>query len=405
MKKPYYSLIPSGYRYYTIYSILPTDGTKDLYFYRQTGSSRVAEDGLIESTYGVPTIDWLNSDCPVLKCEIQSTNYQVYSEDFTAFTWAKSYTTVIGNDTISPKGTETADKLIPNTADIFHHAQAVTSSGGNAYNFQTYSVFVKKAGYSQVELVFADGSAPYTTYAQVKFDLDTLQTFGTTIGDFNYQDYGNGWYRLAISGVPVNYNSNILRVAVFKNESQTFLGNGIDGLYLWGAQYEPFHPEATSYIPTTSGVSTRTTDLISPEYLDLNPTDGAMFLDIKPTKARYISYLQLTGGVYDRVSFRFNSNNTVEISIGNAPAPPFFIYTYSHNNERFKVAINWNDGNVKLFINGIKIRDENPNQTTSSLQFLKFELSNNYNFNGDIHQVSIYKESLNDAELNKLTEL
>jgi hypothetical protein len=405
MKKPYYSLIPSGYRYYTIYSILPTDGSKDLYFYRQSGSSRVAEDGLIESTYGVPTMDWLNSDCPVLKCEAASTNYQLYSEDFTAFTWAKSYTTVIGNDAISPKGTEEADKLIPNTTNIFHHAQAVTGSGGNAYNIQTYSLFVKKAGYSQVQLIFADNTAPYTPYAQVKFDLDTLQTLGTTIGNFDYQDYGNGWYRLAISGVPGNYTSNILRVAVLENGSETFLGNGIDGLYIWGAQYEPTQPTATSYIPTSSGISTRTTDLISPEYLDLNPIRGAMFLDIKPKYGRDVSYLQLTGGYADRISFRFNTNNTVEISIGNAPAPPFFLYTYSHNNDRFKVAINWDEGNVKLFINGVKVRDENPNQSNNSLEFLKFELSNNANFNGDIHQVSIYKESLNDAELTKLTEL
>lgn len=405
MKKPYYSLIPSGYRSNKIYSILPVDGSGDISFYRGTGSSRVNENGLIESTYGVPTIDWLNSDCPFLKCETQSTNNQSNSEDFTQSTWAKSNATVIGNDAISPKGAERADKLIPNTANTFHHVQAVTSSFGNAYNPQTYSVFVKKAGYSEVELLFADGSAPYTTYARVGFNLDTLQFVGTTIGSFDYQDYGNGWYRLAITGTPTNYNSNILRVAVFNYGSQIFEGNGIDGLYIWGAQYEATQPKATSFIPTTTGTSTRATDTLSPVNLDFNPVRGTFFLDVKANDVRNQSYIQLTGGLYDRVNFRFRPNNLVEITVGNAPAPPFFSYTYSHNNERFRVALIWNEGNYSLFINGTMVSTQYPAQRNSALETLRFDNSGSYNFDGNIYQISVYKENLTNDELTKLTEL
>ena len=52
---------------------------------------------------------------------------------------------------------------------------------------------------------------PEVTIAQVKFDLDTLETFGTTIGTaFEYQDYGNGWYRLQI-------NASVSLGAAFRN--------------------------------------------------------------------------------------------------------------------------------------------------------------------------------------------
>ena len=63
MKKPYFALVPSGYKFSKIYSILPVDGSGDLTFARTSESTRVAENGLIQSTAsGLPTMDWLNSD-------------------------------------------------------------------------------------------------------------------------------------------------------------------------------------------------------------------------------------------------------------------------------------------------------------------------------------------------------
>lgn len=82
----------------------------------------------------------------------------------------------------------------------------------------------------------------------------------------------------------------------------------------------------------------------------------------------------------------------------------FFSHTYSHNNERFRVAIRWNNGNYSLFINGTKVRDEDPNQRNNALESLRFE-NNTAHFDGNIYQISVYKEYLSDNELTKLTEL
>ena len=405
MKKPYFALVPSGYKSSKIYSILPVDGSGDLTFARTSESTRVAENGLIQSTAsGLPTMDWLNSDCPSFKMENLSTNYQFNSQDFRASNWVASNVDVTGNITADPKGIENADELIPNTTNTFHHIQDVTT-GFNQGALITYSLFVKKAGFSQVELLLADGAAPFGTFGQVKFDLDTLQTFGTTIGSFKYQDYGNGWYRLAITGNALSNNGAIVRAAAFKLESQTFAGNGVDGLSIWGAQVEA-NPVASSYIYTTSGSVTRSTDVVSPKTLGINKVKGTVFLDLKASDVGYQSFIKLIGGPYNRIDFVFDSSKRLNISIGNGPAPPFYSYQYVHNQERFRFAVRWNNGTYSVFINGVNVGNFTTSSVFTSLNQLAFNQGSGLlNFVGDVYEVGIYTENLTDAEIIKLTTI
>lgn len=405
MKKPYFALVPSGYKSSKIYSILPVDGSGDLTFARTSESTRVAENGLIQSTAsGLPTMDWLNSDCPSFKMENLSTNYQFNSQDFRASNWVASNVDVTGNITADPKGIENADELIPNTTNTFHHIQDVTT-GFNQGALITYSLFVKKAGFSQVELLLADGAAPFGTFGQVKFDLDTLQTFGTTIGSFKYQDYGNGWYRLAITGNALSNNGAIVRAAAFKLESQTFAGNGVDGLFVWGAQVEA-NPVASSYIYTTSGSVTRSTDVVNPKTLGINKVKGTVFLDLKASDVGYQSFIKLIGGPYNRIDFVFDSSKRLNISIGNGPAPPFYSYQYVHNQERFRFAVRWNNGTYSVFINGVNVGNFTTSSVFTSLNQLAFNQGSGLlNFVGDVYEVGIYTENLTDAEIIKLTTI
>lgn len=407
MKKPYFALIPSGYKFSKIYSILPVDGSGDLTFARTSESTRVAENGLIQSTAsGLPTMDWLNSDCPSFKMENLSTNYQFNSQDFRASNWVASNVDITGNITADPKGVENADELIPNTTNTFHHVQSVTSGMSN-YQPTTYSIFVKKAGLSQVELLFSNSVSPFNVYGQVKFDLDTLQTFGTTIGDFEYQDYGNGWYRLAITGITTSSNPAIVRAAAFKLESQTFTGNDVDGLFVWGAQVE-INPIASSYVYTANGSSTRSQDTVVPKNLAIDPTKGTFFLDLKADDVRSSSFIKLTGTNSNRIDFSFNSSEQLNIYIGNAPAPSFLNYLYTHNSERFKVAVRWAEfGVYSIFINGVKVYNSSANQLLSSLNTLSFNFSTqgSFDFSGEIHNAQIYTENLTDTEIIKLTTI
>tara|TARA_R110000796_G_scaffold209436_2_gene325757 strand:+ start:171 stop:1391 length:1221 start_codon:yes stop_codon:yes gene_type:complete len=404
MKKPYFALVPSGYKPYKIYSILPVDGSGDLLFYRSGGSSRVAENGLIESIFNYPTMDWLNSDCPSFKMENSSINYQFNSQDFRASNWIASNIDITGDLTVDPKGLERADKIIPNTTNTFHHIQD-TTSGVRQNRLATYSLFVKKAGLSEVELLLADGGSPFTTWGQVKFDLDTLETFGTTIGEFSYQDYGNGWFRLAITTAVLERNGLIVRAAASKLRSQTFAGNGVDGLYIWGAQVEE-KSFASSYIYTTTTALSRTVDTVAPKNLSLDHTKGTFFLDLKADSEVVLNYINIKGGIYDYISFRFNSSEELDIAIGNAPAPPFFGFIYNHNSERFKIALRWGDfGVYSIFINGVKVYESSTNQFLGSLNELSFNNGSqgSNDFGGEIYNAQIYTENLTDEEIIKLT--
>ena len=106
---------PNGYKEGTLYSIKPTSGAGDMTVVRATTATRVNSAGLIEL---VPY------------------NLLTYSEQFDNAAWTKSGVTVTANTTISPDGTQNADKLTINNDD---------SSG--KVKWQTNQVMVKKGLY------------------------------------------------------------------------------------------------------------------------------------------------------------------------------------------------------------------------------------------------------------------
>ncbi len=399
------ALIPSGYKSGKVYSILPVDGSGDFNFYRATESSRVAENGLIESIYGIPTIDWLNSSCPNLLLEPQSTNLQLHSEDFNQGNWSKANSSVVSNDTVSPKGVESADKLIPNTTNTFHHAQSITS-GTVGYSSMTYSIFVKKAGYSQVELLLAESVAPFTTRGQVLFDLDTLQTLTQPIGDFQYQDYGNGWYRLSITGVLFSYSAAIIRVAVFDNGSQTFSGNGIDGLYIWGAQYEN-KKFATSFIPTSTQSQTRTLDICNGGGdADLfNISEGSLFFDAYTPNSASTTVLSLSDGTDNqKIQLNFESSNSRVMTYSSGGV---LYYNTLSFNQRSKILITFKLNEYKTYINGFLVNTDTSASVPTGMDRFNFSTPNasSLHFEGNIYDSRVYDRVLTESESIQLTTI
>ena len=105
MKKPIFTLIPSGFKASKLYSILPNDGDGDFAFTRATVATRVQKNGLLaEVASNVPKIDWYNSDCPCLLSEPSRTNRQAYSQEFDNAAYSKVRSTVTANDATAPDG-------------------------------------------------------------------------------------------------------------------------------------------------------------------------------------------------------------------------------------------------------------------------------------------------------------
>ncbi len=408
MENPKLALIPSGYKSGKVYSILPVDGVGDFDFNRSSESSRVNKNSLIETVgNNVPKLDWLNSDCPSLLLEPQRTNRLGYSEQFNTSSWGKSNSTIDPDSTISPNGELSSDKLIANTVNTSHYMQA-TVSGLSTSSAATFSVFIKKAEISQVQLLCAQNSSPYTNWARIQFDLDTLSFFGISEGTFGYEDYGNGWVRLFTTGTPTTSNA-LIRVSLMKNSTGIFAGNNNDGIYLFGAQVEQGgYP--TSYIKTTGSSVTRLNDIcINGGNADLfDISEGTFFVDVTPFKVGANHRITLSNNTSnEEIIFYFLASDTGVSVVSEHNGS----IQFSHNENiifdtRNKLAFTFKNDEFKLYINGsLKHTDTNGDIATglNSLHFAGNNGGFNY-FQGEVHDTRVYDRVLTEAEAIKLTK-
>jgi hypothetical protein len=223
-------ITPNGVKAGKLYSIKPTDGSGDLSVVRATSATRVDANGLIE---------------------IPRTNLALRSEEFNDASWVKERITVSANATTAPDGTLTADKVIENTDNNSHRIrQNLSSTSGLSYSLSSY---IKAAGRTKAR-VFVGGINAYCD-----FDL----TSGTIIGSpinctASIQNVGDGWYRCSISYLQNTTSGAQLHLFAPLDSSGNFsyTGNGVDGIFVWGAQLEE-GVTATEYIPTTTSIRTR----------------------------------------------------------------------------------------------------------------------------------------------------
>jgi hypothetical protein len=258
MSNPKLALIPSGYNTGTVYSILPNDGSGDFTFDRDTTATRVRKDGLIEEVAAdVPRLDWLNSNCPNLLIEEDSTNLVPYSQDFSQ--WTVSSTTVSASTIPAPTGEPTSYKLLAANADANHQLNSDTFS--IVSGAITGSLFVKKGNLNFIRLRF-NGS---TSTVRAWFDIQNGVVGTVDAGGLSsIENYGNGWYRCTITETGNTAATSSASLQIFLNESDaqtTWAADGDEYAYIFGAQIEQ-KSASTSYIPNLStGSTTRNADV------------------------------------------------------------------------------------------------------------------------------------------------
>jgi hypothetical protein len=192
------------------------------------------------------------------------TNFALRSEELNISPWGYSNVTVTANATTAPYGGSTADNVVESSDAVasFHSiTQQITGLANNTV--YTISLFLKQSGRSRarVSLLNKNGDNPGAI-----FDLAAGVVVSELVGviSSNIEDAGNGWYRCVITANSASgATTPQLRLwpADTSNNIQ-YIGDGVSGLFVWGAQLEAA-PTPSSYIPTSGSTVTRAADVLT----------------------------------------------------------------------------------------------------------------------------------------------
>ena len=409
MPKPKLALIPAS-QGSKVFSVLPSDGSGDFDFSRSGKATRINSQGLIEevsngqSRLNYPMIDGKVVGCPSHLLEPQRTNLITYSEDFSDSSWSKSRASVVLNSTISPDGSLNASKLVEDTTSGGHilYKNNITTGAG----INTLSVKVKANGRNWVLLYDSEqGEAVY-------FDLKN-GVAGTIVGTpdaYSIKKLPNGWYDISLT------TTATLRVdfQIYTAESDgnnAYLGDGVSGIYVWGAQLEQgSYP--TSYIPTNGTTVTRSAETAT------GSGDAATFNDSEGVLMAEISALSDEGGIraislnngsaQNRISIRYNSTSNqiqYQYTVGGSVQANILANVVDVKTPH-KIAVKYKLNDFELFIDGISrgtdlVGSIMPSGTLTNLDF-NGSGSIDY-FYGNTKQIQYYNSALTDSELEELT--
>jgi len=404
MANPSLAMIPSGYKATKLYSVLPADGVGDFDVTRASTATRVNENGLIETMgVNVPRLDYTDGGCPVLLTEPQSTNLVKWSEDFSNASWLKTDIAVLSNSTLSPDGNLTADKItIGNSNSLHRFFQVITTSFPKDY---TFSIYVKKT----VGQYFRIKETANTTNAYVDLsDGNVISPDGNLITEI-LDDY----IKIMYSFTQGDATAVIQYLFVDNSGNETFLGDGISFIEVWGAELKT---DNTSYIKTEGSTVTRNADAVkgAGDVTTLNSEEGVLYFE---------GSALANGGVGDReigisdgtsanrlfIAFHNTANRIVySLSVGGV-GQVFAGYIDKNQTINQKIAFKWKLNDFALWIDGAEVLSDTSGSVPSENAFNQLHLGSPVtsanDFFGKTKDIRVYKTALTDAELIELTTI
>ena len=382
----------------------------DFDFTRATTATRVNESRLIETVaIDTPRINYtigVTENKGHLLLEPSSTNLVTYSVDLSNAFWTKFNTTVATNDTTSPDGTVTANKIT--SSGTFANINRTFTKSASALSY-TQSAFVKTSGYDLFNFI-AYGSSS-ANRAQVTFSLTNgnIDTAAIAVGSFTSASatiiaYPNDWYKITLS-YTTDTSTEVKYYLQFPIEMST------NFIYLWGAQLEQL-PYCTSYIPTSGATVTRNADAPSTTGNSdlINASEGVLYFETIAFDD--ISALRLitieSADNNNRVSIGYsNTSNAVRVIIRvNGSNVVNQNLTVSNLTNANKFAFKYKTDASSIFLNGSEVLDLSSTSFTFSQSLTSLNLdggAGTNNFYGKVKVLAVFKEVLTDAELTTLT--
>jgi len=345
-----------------------------------------------------------------LLIEEQRTNLFIQNTNFDSISWTKLRSSITADATVSPDGTLTGDKLIAstdvNTSHFVRQDSSVTS--GATY---TQTLYAKAAEYTQIYMGF-DGDNATFAGGSVIFTLAGSGTAGVPVGSltsFSITPVRNGWYRCQISATAIATATAVFRIQNATGGTNNFTGDGISGVYIWGAQLE-LGAFATSVIPTTTAAATRATDTAVMQGANFsnwyNPVEGTLFVEAANAQAAPALFSTDDGTTSNRVITYFNAANSPAFRVvsGGVDQANFAAGSIAQN-ATFRLAAAYQLNNFAASLNGAATVTDTSGTvpTVQTTARLGANVSGATIINGYLARIAYYPRRLSNNELQAIT--
>jgi hypothetical protein len=334
--------------------------------------------------------------CKGLLIEESRTNHITYTSDLSQAAWIKLNLTFDANAAISPSGANDAFKLKKDaTTSTSNVRQVGVASATGIYTASTYA---KKAEWN-----FLYMSVTGSSTNGVAFDLTTgaATPFGTGATG-SAVEVGNGWWRCSVTHTLAAQDATNTNQPRPTAAGATALGNGSDGVYIWGPQLEA-GAFATSYIPTTTTALTRNADVAT-----ITGTNFSDFWQATKGGASVLATPSTVSGVRPLVQFDDNTADNIIALRGNTTNPELYIKATTDQatidagtiaaNTAYRLAGTWATDNCAASLNsGTAVLDSSATIPTVTQARLGSD-GTNY-LNGHLQSVEYYNERILNSNL------
>lgn len=255
---------------------------------RNGTATYVQSDGTVatQSALLARTDHWISGQRGRL-FEPSRTNLALYSEDFSDGTWVKTRATVTANAVAAPDGNTTADYIVEDSSTNTHEVRQSVTIAANTVHTVTLFVAAGVGSTRALRIQFTEGTS--TDGVRLLFNPHTgaitaSEVFGAGSNLATSVEAFGSFYRVRLTG-KINASATSARVVLFLQSntsafSASYAGDGVSGVYVWGAQIEAGE-FATTFIPTSTVAVTRLADRASCSLSDIgfDAAGGSIFIE------------------------------------------------------------------------------------------------------------------------------